>query len=132
MEETVKTSEEKSGDLGEPQIMNGICAILVLKNSKQDNKSLGRPTPFLTFLVKGLARCFGTNMTWAPAKEKGQWQVTLAVDRREPYQKASASLALLTGPLLYPMIRDTISKVTETSTPSPSNVFQHQRGVENI
>lgn len=36
-------------------------------------------------------------MTWAPAKEKGQWQVTLAVDRREPYQKASASLALLTG-----------------------------------
>ena len=42
----------------EPQIMNGLCAILVLKNSKQDSKSLGWPTPFLTFLVKGLAWCF--------------------------------------------------------------------------
>ena len=39
-------------------IMNGICAILVLKNSKQDNKSLGWPTPFLTFLVEGFAQCF--------------------------------------------------------------------------
>ena len=69
-------------------IMNGICAILVLKNSKQDNKSLGWPNPFLTFLVEGFARCF----RWAdildfhlPSKDAGgqeggwDWQVHAAI-----------------------------------------------------
>ena len=46
--------------------------------------------------------------------------------------QSTISLYSFQVPLLYSMIRDTISKVTETSSPCPSNVFQHQRGDENI